>query len=109
MKTITFMGGTLNALRAFPTEARQAAGFQLDRVQRGMDPSDWKPMANIGIGVKEIRLKEEAGIFRVIYVARFAERIYVLHAFQKKTARTEQRDIELARKHYREVANDQHL
>ena len=109
MKTITFMGGTLNALRAFPTEARQAAGFQIDRVQRGMAPSDWKPMATIGIGVKEIRLKEESGIFRVIYVARFAERIYVLHAFQKKTARTEQRDIDLARKHYREVANDQHL
>ena len=78
----------------------------------GWSPIVWTTFRsglNIGIGVKEIRLKEEAGIFRVIYVARFAERIYVLHAFQKKTARTEQRDIELARKHYREVANDQHL
>lgn len=97
------MGDSLDTLRSFPEDARQQAGYQLDRVQRGLEPSDWKPMKSIGLGVKEIRIREEGGAFRVIYVARFADCVYVLHAFQKKTQKTERGDIALARRHFAEI------
>jgi phage-related protein len=105
MKPITFIGSSLDDLRAFSPDARHLAGYQLDRVQRGMEPVHWKPMTHIGFGVKEIRIQESSGIYRVIYVASFADRIYVLHAFQKKTQKTEQQHLEIARKRYREIAN----
>lgn len=72
----------------FPGEVRREAGYQLARVQAGKDPADWKPMPSVGLGVNEIRVREDSGAFRVIYVARFAEAIYVLHAFQKKAQKT---------------------
>ena len=96
LKPITFCGDSLSALQAFPDTARQEAGFQLYRVQRRLDPADWKPMTTIGRGVREIRIREGAGAYRVIYVASFAETVYVLHAFQKKTQRTAKRDLDLA-------------
>lgn len=86
----------MDELRAFPETARREAGHQLDRVQRGLDPDDWKPMAIIGPGVREVRIRDEAGAFRVFYIATFAEAVYVLHAFQKKTQRTAKRDLGLA-------------
>ncbi len=92
-------------LRAFPEAARQEAGFQLYRVQRGLDPIDWKPMATIGGGVREIRIRDEAGAYRVIYVATFAQAVHVLHAFQKKTQRTAKRDLDLAASRLRGFAN----
>jgi len=105
MKPITFIGSSLDDLRTFSPDARHLAGYQLERVQRGLEPHHWKPMTSIGIGVKEIRIQESAGIYRVIYVARFADCIYVLHAFQKKTQKTDQQDLDIARKRYREIAN----
>jgi len=71
----------LDAFRSFPEAARRDAGFQLDRVQRGLDPYDWKPVKTVGPGVRELRVSDAAGPFRVIYIATFANAIYVLHAF----------------------------
>lgn len=97
MKPVAFLGSALDALRSFPEDARRRVGFQIDRVQRGLDPDDWKPMTSVGPGVREIRVREATGAFRVVYVASFKEAVYVLHAFQKKTQATSKRDIDLAR------------
>ena len=91
----------------FPESARQDAGFQLDKVQRGGEPDDWKPIAAIGAGVKEIRIWDEAGTFRVIYLAKLADAVYVLHCFQKKTKEIGQKDINLARKRYKDLMKEQ--
>jgi len=96
MRPVVFLGSSLSDLRAFPEAARRDAGFQLDRVQRGLDPEDWKPMPTVGPGVREIRVRDATGAFRVIYVATLAEAVHVLHAFAKKTRRTAQRDLTLA-------------
>lgn len=103
MKPIVFLGDSVVQLRAFPDGPRRDAGFQLDRVPRGLDPDNWKPMQSIGPGVREIRVRDSAGAFRVVYIAAFAEAIYVLHAFQKKTPRTSARDVALATSRYREL------
>ena len=103
MKPISFLGSSLKALRAFPSAARQDAGFQLDLLQRGQQPSDFKPMPTVGAGVEELRVWCEQGSFRVIYVARLADAVYVLHAFQKKTQTTAKADIEIASRRYREL------
>jgi phage-related protein len=105
-KLIEFRGSSLDDLRAFPLTARREAGFQLDRVQNGYEPDDWKPMNSVGMGVKEIRLRDAAGAFRVIYVAKFAEAVFVLHCFQKKTARTSKADVELANSRYRDLVKE---
>jgi phage-related protein len=102
VKPIAFLGGSLDDLRGFPADARREAGYQLDRVQRGLDPDDWRPMPAIGAGVREIRVRERAGAFRVIYVATLADVVYVLHAFQKKTRQTAKRDVDLAASRLRE-------
>ncbi|MDR0672517.1 MAG: type II toxin-antitoxin system RelE/ParE family toxin [Zoogloeaceae bacterium] len=106
MKTVEFLGDSLKSLRAFPSKARHDAGFQLDAVQRGKEPKDWKPMPAIGKGVCEIRVWDEAGTFRVIHAARIADAVYVLHAFQKKTQATEKRDIDLAKKRFNELMKE---
>jgi phage-related protein len=103
MKPVSFVGDALEALRSFPEAARRSAGFQIDLVQRGFEPYDWKPMPTIGKGVREIRVREKAGAFRVIYCAQIADAIYVLHAFQKRTQATTKRDIDLAAQRYRDV------
>lgn len=103
MKPITFLGSSLKALRAFPDAARQDAGFQLDLLQRGLQPDDFKPMPAVGAGVEELRVWCEQGTFRVIYIARLADAVVVLHAFQKKTQTTARADIELAARRYREL------
>jgi phage-related protein len=103
MKPVVFLGDSVVQLRAFPDGPRRNAGFQLDRVQRGLDPDNWKPMQSIGPGVREIRVRDAAGAFRVIYIAAFAEAVYVLHAFQKKTPRTSARDVVLATSRYRDL------
>ena len=103
MKPVEFLGSSLDDLRAFPEQARHDLGFQLERVQRGLEPDDGKPMQTIGPGVREIRVRDASGAFRVIYVAAFAEAVYVLHAFAKKTQRTTQHDIALAQRRLREL------
>lgn len=102
MKPLNFVGNSEDDLAAFPTEARRAAGFELWALQRGLMPSDFKPMLGVGSGAYEIRVHKE-GEWRVIYVAKFKDAVYVLHAFQKKTQQTRQEDIELARKRYNQV------
>jgi phage-related protein len=102
MKSLRFIGSSLDDMRDFPADARRQAGFELDAVQRGLEPSDWKPMTSVGMGVREIRI-HVLGEWRVIYVAKIADAIYVLHAFQKKTQRTRREDIELARRRYRQI------
>lgn len=97
MKPVEFLGDSLKCLRDFPDDARQDAGWQLERVQRGKQPTDFKPMPVIGKGVEEIRVWDDAGTFRVIYTARLADAVYVLHAFQKKTQTTAKRDIDTAK------------
>ncbi|MCK9202684.1 MAG: type II toxin-antitoxin system RelE/ParE family toxin [Gallionella sp.] len=100
MKPLRFVGDSLKCLREFPDDARQDAGYQLDKVQRGEQPDDFKPMPSIGLGVEELRIWDESGTYRVIYTARLADAVYVLHAFPKKTQATSDRDIELARSRY---------
>ena len=107
MKPVEFYGDSIDALRAFPEGAKREAGYQIDKVQHGEEPDDWKPMATIGGGVKEIRIWDEAGTFRVIYLAKLADAVYVLHCFQKKTQQTSERDIRLARKRFKELTEAQ--
>jgi len=90
-------------LREFPEDARHDAGYQLDKVQRGEQPDDFKPMPSIGKGVEEILMWDDTGTYRVVYTARLADAVYVLHAFQKKTQTTANRDIELAKKRFTEL------
>jgi len=106
MKPIRFLGTSLDDLRQFPTDARQEAGYQLDKVQQGMEPADWKPMKTVGAGVKEIRIKDEAGAFRVIYLAKLADAVFVLHCFQKKTEQSSEKDITLARKRLKDLMKE---
>lgn len=105
-KPVEFRGRSLEDLRAFPPTARREAGHQLDQMQHGREPDDWKPMNTVGQGVKEIRIRDQAGAFRVLYVAEFADAIYVLHCFQKKTGKTSKADLELATKRYRELMKE---
>jgi len=104
MKKLIWLGSAYNDLFAFPKDAKREAGFNLDRVQHGLEPLDWKPMRSIGSGVKEVRihLKNE---YRVMYVAKFKEAIYVLHAMSKKTKKTPKKEIEIAKKRYSEMIN----
>jgi phage-related protein len=97
------MGSSLEDVRAFPVAARRAAGFQLGKLQHGQDPDDWKSMASIGVGVREIRIRESSGAYRIIYLASRAEAVYVLHAFSKKTAKTSQRDLRVAKNRLRSL------
>lgn len=103
LKPVEFCGNALRELRNFPDQARREAGYQIDRVQHGQDPDDWKPLPSVGKGVREIRIWEEAGTFRVIYLAKLEDAVYVLHCFQKTTQKTAIGDIELARSRYKEL------
>jgi phage-related protein len=103
MKVVRFLGDSLKCLRNFPEDARQDAGYQIDKVQRGDQPDDFRPMSSIGNGVEEIRIRDDSGIYRVVYVARFVEAVYVLHVFQKKSQATSKGDLEIARERYAQL------
>lgn len=105
-KPVEFRGSALEDLRAFPEAARREAGYQLDQVQHGHEPDDWKPMNTVGQGVREIRIRDAAGAFRVMYVAKFDNAVYVLHCFQKKTQKTSKADLNLAAQRYRELVKE---
>lgn len=98
-----FLGDSLKCLRDFPEDARQDASYQLDKVQRGEQPTDFKPMPAIGKGVEEIRVSDDSGAYRVIYTARREDAVYVLHAFQKKTQATLKKDIDIARQRFAQL------
>jgi phage-related protein len=102
MKQLKFVGSSLDDLRNFPDEARRAAGFELRAVQSGLEPSDWKPMEAVGPGAKETRI-HILGEWRVIYVAKLQDAVYVLHSFEKESRKTRRQDIELARRRYRQI------
>ena len=102
-KDVAFLGSTLDDLRRLPQGIRRAAGYQLNKLQENELPDDWKPMPGIGAGVSEIRIRDASGAYRIMYVAKFLEAIYVLHVFRKKTQKTAAGDVELTRKRYREL------
>lgn len=97
----------MERLREFPEDARHDAGYQLELVQRGQQPDDFKPMPTIGKGVEEIRVRDDSGIYRVIYTARLADAVYVLHAFQKKTQATSKRDLDMAKERFAKLRRDE--
>src|SRR5690606_34393950 len=101
-KALQFLGSALDDLRAFPDGARREAGHQLHGIQHGLEPADSKPMTSVGPGVLEIRIHTTVE-HRVLYVAKFAEAVYVLHAFEKRTQQTRKADLDLARHRYQEL------
>lgn len=105
-KPIDWRGSSFDDLRAFPDDAKRNAGYQLRKVQKGEPPDLFKPMAEIGAGVYEIIVDTAAGWFRVMYVAKFEETVYVLHSFQKKTNKTSQGDKDVAKRRYGAVLKE---
>lgn len=101
-KALLWLGSSREDIRAFPEDARRLAGFQLRSVQHGLDPSDWKPMPSVGPGAREIRI-HTALEYRVVYIAKFEEAVYVLHAFEKRSRKTPDRDLDLARSRLRQL------
>ena len=108
MKLIVWLGNSRDKVRMFSAEARRDAGYQLDLVQNGKDPDDWKPLPVVGLGVREIRIHAE-NEYRVLYVAQFSEAVYVIHAFTKKSQETPRGDLELAGRRYRELIKQRKL
>ncbi len=102
MKPLFWLGSSRAAARAFPDVPRRIVGHELFQIQQGLNPSDWKPFGSVGSGVHELRVHVE-GTFRVLYVAKFPEAVYVLHVFEKKTRRTRKADVDLARKRFRDL------
>jgi len=107
MKEIDFVGNSLDAIKDFPPKAKRQVGHELDRVQRGQEPGDWKPMKSVGAGVREIRVKDEQGIYRVVYLVKYLDLIHVLHAFQKKTEKTAKRDLDIAKQRLKQLLQEQ--
>ncbi|WP_250534322.1 type II toxin-antitoxin system RelE/ParE family toxin [Caballeronia sp. AZ10_KS36] len=105
-KEIRWVGSSYDDILEFPSAARREAGFQLGRLQVGLDPEDWKPFDDVGPGVREIRIKDTSGIFRVMYVAKFEEAVFVLHCFQKKSQATSTHDKEIAAARYRAIVRE---
>lgn len=103
MKKIEWVGSSKEDLRDFPAVPKQRAGYQLEGLQEGDEPDDWKPMPSVGPGVQEIRIACSEGAFRVFYVVNRPEAIYVLHAFRKTTQKTEKRDIDLAKARFKSL------
>ena len=103
MKALEFLGSSRDDLCAMPAFVRHEIGLELMRVQFGGEPKNFKPMPTVGAGAYEVRVREQSGAYRAIYVAKFETAIYVLHAFRKKTQRTARADIELAKARYRMI------
>jgi phage-related protein len=106
VKKVRFVGRALDELREFPADAKHDSGVELQRVQQGYDPNDWKPMATVGKGVREIRIRTSEGIYRTMYTTVIGECVYVLHCFTKKTARTPKSTISLSKKRLEIAKND---
>jgi phage-related protein len=106
LKPLRFLGDSLKRLREFPKDAKHDAGYQLDQVQRGRRPADFKPMPSVGKGVEEIRVWEESGTYRVIYTARLVDAVVVLHTFQKKTQATSKQDLAIAKERFAQLMRE---
>ncbi|MFY4727607.1 type II toxin-antitoxin system RelE/ParE family toxin [Nitrospira sp. BLG_2] len=112
MKPVHFVGSSWEDMRALPESVRETAGHQLFKVQQGKEPDDWKPMSIVGAGVNEIRVRDESGAYRVLYVAKFEEAVYVLHVFEKRSQKARKGDIQLAKARYTDLLKwrkEQHL
>jgi phage-related protein len=103
-KPICWIGRSKDELLAFSDDARRRAGFELWTIQQGELPTDFKPMQSVGKGVEEIRIRLD-GAYRIFYIARFDEAIYVLHAFQKTSQKTAQTNIQLGQQRYKQMLN----
>jgi len=103
MKPICFVGSSRDDLRELSEDARETAGYQLFKVQQGKEPDDWKPMPSVGAGVNEIRVWDDSGTYRVLYVAKFEDAVYVLHVFEKRSQKTPKGEIQLAKSRYAEL------
>ena len=103
MKPLHFVGSSRKDLRELPESARETAGHQLFKVQQGKEPDDWKPMSTVGAGVQEIRIWDESGASRVLYVSKYEEAVYVLHVFEKRSQKTAKGDVQLAKGRYTEL------
>ncbi|MEQ1847657.1 MAG: type II toxin-antitoxin system RelE/ParE family toxin [Nitrospira sp.] len=103
MKPVHFVGSSREEMRELPEDARETAGHQLFKVQQGKEPDDWKPMPTVGAGVNEIRVRDESGGYRVLYLAKFEEAVYVLHVFEKRSQKTPKGDIHLAKGRYADL------
>lgn len=103
MKPVHFVGTSREDLRELPDSAQETAGFQLFKVQQGNEPDDWKPIPMVGAGAQEIRVRDERGIYRVFYVAKFGEAVYVLHVFEKRSQKTARPDLELGKSRYADL------
>jgi len=105
-KEIRWVGSSYDDILDFPAEPRKEAGFQLGKVQAGLEPDNWKPFDDVGTGTKEIRIRDASGAYRVMYVAKYEEAIYVLHCFHKKTETTTKHDKNIAETRYRAVLRE---
>ncbi|NGM87125.1 type II toxin-antitoxin system RelE/ParE family toxin [Parapusillimonas sp. SGNA-6] len=105
-KSVELLGTSFDDLLAFPPSAKREAGYQIDQEQNGWEPDYWKPMEAVGQGVKEIPVHDSEGAFRVVYIAKFADAVYVIHCFQKKTRKTNKADTGLASKRYRDLLQE---
>ncbi len=103
IKDIEFLGDSLEVIRNFNKETKRDIGLQLDYIQNGLEPDDWKPMASIGLGVKEIRVRNAFGAFRTVYIIKKRSSIFVLHAFEKKTQKTPKKEIDLAKERFKQI------
>ena len=103
MKKVVWMGSSKQDLIDFPVDAKRDAGYQLGKVQEGLEPDDWRPMKAVGAGVREIRIRDASGAFRIIYLANVGAAVYVLHCFQKKTQKTSLADLRLAQERFKEI------
>ena len=101
-KPIYWVGSSKIDISNFSEEARRKAGFQLRAVQQGQTPTDFKPMPIVGKGVEEVHIRTDVA-YRVFYVAKFEEAVYVLHAFQKKTQKTSKQDLKIGQQRYQEM------
>ena len=101
-KILLWIGASFEDLMEFPPDARRAAGYELRRVQRGLMPTDWRPLSGVGSGVNEARIHTGTE-HRVLYVAKFEEAVYVLHAFEKKSRQTRDKDLTLARERLKQA------
>ena len=108
-KEIRWVGSAYDDLLAFPPAPRRDAGFQLGKVQAGLEPIDWRPFDEVGLGTREIRIRDVGRIYRVMYIAKFEEAIYVLHCFQKTTRSTSKKDKDVAKARYRAVVQARKL
>ncbi len=102
-RALFFVGRSRKDLESFPPSARTVALRQIRRIQEGDEPTDWKPMKTIGSGVNEIRIHDAAGAFRVVYIAKLKDAVYVLHCFEKKSQKTSRADIDLAGRRYKDL------